>query len=323
MTDAPLADRPNQAIALLPRPRRRHRRRDQPQPRRWRARPAALPRLPDRRPRRARHLPRGRQPAVDRRVGSRASTADRPRSRRPCMTVLRALPTTTKPMDALRTAVSAWGTTQDLPWPPTIEQARALTVVLAVRAGGVRPAAGRQGADRAGPVARPGRGVPVPAQRASGRTPARARALDAYFIVGAEHGFNASTFTARVVTSTRSDIASAVDRGDRDDEGAAPRRRPVRGRRPAQPGRLGRARRGMGPRRARPRRAADGLRPSRLPRLRPAGRGAAQGRRGDGATAPSGSSSRSRSRTSSSASSPRSTPSGRSRPTSSSTPRPS
>ena len=37
-----------------------------------------------------------------------------------------------------------------------------------------------------------------------------ARALDAYFIVGAEHGFNASTFTARVVTSTRSDIASAV-----------------------------------------------------------------------------------------------------------------
>ncbi len=39
---------------------------------------------------------------------------------------------------------------------------------------------------------------------------AAARALDAYFIVGADHGFNASTFTARVITSTRSDIASAV-----------------------------------------------------------------------------------------------------------------
>ena len=39
--------------------------------------------------------------------------------------------------------------------------------------------------------------------------PAAARALDAYFIVGAEHGFNASTFTARV-TSTQSDLASAV-----------------------------------------------------------------------------------------------------------------
>jgi citrate synthase len=37
-----------------------------------------------------------------------------------------------------------------------------------------------------------------------------ARALDAYFVVGAEHGFNASTFTARVITSTRADIASAV-----------------------------------------------------------------------------------------------------------------
>ncbi|HEY0444232.1 MAG TPA: citrate/2-methylcitrate synthase, partial [Candidatus Limnocylindrales bacterium] len=40
--------------------------------------------------------------------------------------------------------------------------------------------------------------------------PAAARALEAYFIVGAEHGLNASTFTARVITSTRSDIASAV-----------------------------------------------------------------------------------------------------------------
>ena len=40
--------------------------------------------------------------------------------------------------------------------------------------------------------------------------PDTSRALDAYFIVGAEHSFNASTFTCRVITSTRSDIASAV-----------------------------------------------------------------------------------------------------------------
>jgi citrate synthase len=39
---------------------------------------------------------------------------------------------------------------------------------------------------------------------------AAARALDAYFVVAAEHGFNASTFTARVITSTMSDIASAL-----------------------------------------------------------------------------------------------------------------
>src|SRR5688572_9195543 len=43
------------------------------------------------------------------------------------LAVLRALPPSTKPMDALRTAVSAWGATQDLPWPPTAEHARALT----------------------------------------------------------------------------------------------------------------------------------------------------------------------------------------------------
>ena len=30
-------------------------------------------------------------------------------------------------MDALRTAVSAWGSTQELKWPPTPDQARALT----------------------------------------------------------------------------------------------------------------------------------------------------------------------------------------------------
>jgi citrate synthase len=45
----------------------------------------------------------------------------------PVMATLRALPPETRPMDALRTAVSAWGTTQDLPFPPTQEQARALS----------------------------------------------------------------------------------------------------------------------------------------------------------------------------------------------------
>ena len=40
--------------------------------------------------------------------------------------------------------------------------------------------------------------------------PAQARALDAYFILGAEHGMNASTFTARVIVSTLSDLASGL-----------------------------------------------------------------------------------------------------------------
>ncbi|MGC4094147.1 MAG: citrate synthase [Polyangiaceae bacterium] len=38
----------------------------------------------------------------------------------------------------------------------------------------------------------------------------RARALDAYLVTVAEHGMNASTFTARVVASTESDSVSAV-----------------------------------------------------------------------------------------------------------------
>jgi citrate synthase len=125
------------------------------------------------------------------------------------LTVLRALPASTKPMDALRTAVSAWGATQDLPWPPTVEQARALTAFSpSALAAFARLRAGQE------PV------EPDPDLNlvegflfqltGSKPDPGTARALDAYFIVGSEHGFNASTFTARVITSTRSDIASAI-----------------------------------------------------------------------------------------------------------------
>jgi citrate synthase len=41
-------------------------------------------------------------------------------------------------------------------------------------------------------------------------TAAEAAALDAYLVTVAEHGMNASTFTARVIASTRSDVVSAV-----------------------------------------------------------------------------------------------------------------
>lgn len=125
------------------------------------------------------------------------------------LSVLRALPVTTKPMDALRTAVSAWGATQDLPWPPTVEQARALTSFSpSALAAFARLRDGLEPID------------PDPSlnlvegflyQLTGARPdPGTVRALDAYFVVGAEHSFNASTFTCRVITSTRSDIASAV-----------------------------------------------------------------------------------------------------------------
>jgi citrate synthase len=125
------------------------------------------------------------------------------------LTVLRALPTDTKPMDALRTAVSAWGATQALPWPPTVEQARALTAFSpSALAAFARLRSGNE------PI-EPDPSLGLTAgflYQLTGTPPdeGTARALDAYFIVGAEHSFNASTFTARVITSTRSDLASAV-----------------------------------------------------------------------------------------------------------------
>ena len=125
------------------------------------------------------------------------------------LTVLRALPSSAKPMDALRTAVSAWGATQELPWPPTVEQARALTAFSpSALAAFARLRSGKDPID-------PDPSLDLTAgflYQLSGERPdaGTARALDAYFIVGAEHGFNASTFTARVITSTRSDLASAV-----------------------------------------------------------------------------------------------------------------
>ena len=125
------------------------------------------------------------------------------------MKTLRALPITAKPMDALRTAVSAWGATQALTYPPTPEQARALTAFSpSALAAFSRLRAGQE------PVAPDPSLDLVPGflYQLTGTKPdaSTARALDAYFVVGAEHGLNASTFTARVIVSTRSDLASAV-----------------------------------------------------------------------------------------------------------------
>ena len=139
-----------------------------------------------------------------------------PAARLPCqpvpdavMTALRALPREARPMDALRTAVSVWGAVTNPAWPPMPEQARALTAfspsALAAFARirqGLEPVAPDPNLDLVSGFLYQLNGVPPEAEAA--------RALDAYFIVGAEHGFNASTFTCRVITSTRADIASAV-----------------------------------------------------------------------------------------------------------------
>ena len=127
----------------------------------------------------------------------------------PIVEVLRSLPASTSAMDALRTAMSAFGALAGTAWPPTVEQARALTTLapsaLAAFArlrDGMEPIEPDPSLDLAEGFLYQLRG-----ERPDS---ASARALDAYFIVGAEHGFNASTFAARVIISTHSDMASAV-----------------------------------------------------------------------------------------------------------------
>jgi len=125
------------------------------------------------------------------------------------MATLRALPRSAKPMDALRTAVSVWGATQTLDWPPSEPQARALTAFSPSALAAF--ARLRQDLEPIDPDPELDL-VSGFLYQLKGKRPnaATARALDAYFIVAAEHGLNASTFTARVITSTQSDMASAV-----------------------------------------------------------------------------------------------------------------
>lgn len=123
--------------------------------------------------------------------------------------VLRRLPAHTNAMDALRTAVSTWGAVEGTLWPPTVDQARAITAFAPSALAAF--ARLRDGTEPIQPDPELGLADGFLYQL-HGESPddASARALDAYFVVGAEHGFNASTFAARVIISTHSDIASAV-----------------------------------------------------------------------------------------------------------------
>ena len=106
--------------------------------------------------------------------------------------------------------MSAWGATQTLALAADRRAGPRADGVLAVGPRRLRPDP-RRARTRSSPIRR-STSSRASSTSSTARRPeaATARALDAYFIVGAEHGFNASTFTARVITSTMSDIASAV-----------------------------------------------------------------------------------------------------------------
>ncbi len=111
-------------------------------------------------------------------------------------------------MSVLRTAVSALGGPEH-GWPPTGEQALELTAKLPTivahrhrRLLGLEPVAPRSDL---------GHAANYPWMLFE-REPsaAQSRALEAYLVLTAEHGMNASTFAARVTASTQSDLISAV-----------------------------------------------------------------------------------------------------------------
>jgi citrate synthase len=124
---------------------------------------------------------------------------------------LQSLPRDAAPMDMLRTAVSMLGLADRQPT-PTPAQAVAVTTKVAMILATFHRL--RQGLPVLAP--RPDlshTGNYIYMLTGSEPTPVATRCLGAYFILLADHSFNASTFTARIVTSTESDIYSAVSAG--------------------------------------------------------------------------------------------------------------
>jgi citrate synthase len=127
------------------------------------------------------------------------------------MSVLRALPSSTAPMDALRTGVSALGSGDSALFDETPDLDEA--IAIHARFPSILAAFHRlrQGLE--------------PIQPKSGHNTAQSylyqlfgnepqtrhwQPLETYLVLLADHGMNASTFTARVIASTQSDICSAL-----------------------------------------------------------------------------------------------------------------
>ncbi len=129
--------------------------------------------------------------------------------------LLPALASSGSPLDVLRTAVSLLGS--ELGWPPGLDIDLDQRRAQALRLGAVVPTILtavhrlRHGFDPVPP--RPDLSYAanylwmLSGQEAP---PAHVRAVEQYLILTIDHGFNASTFTARVIASTGADLAAAV-----------------------------------------------------------------------------------------------------------------
>lgn len=124
------------------------------------------------------------------------------------MQILRLLPKATEPMDALRTLVSALGAGQTLKQ-SDLSGAMMLTAQVPVLLAGFdRYRRGLEFVPPRGDLDHAANYLYM----LSGKepTPAQARALNTYLVVLADHSLNASTFAARVIASTNSDLYSAI-----------------------------------------------------------------------------------------------------------------
>lgn len=129
------------------------------------------------------------------------------------LALLQSLPHTADPMALLRTAISALGLYDPKAEDESIDVIGSKAVRTMAKTPTIVAAIGRL-RDGQAPVA-PKAGLGHAANflymlHGTEPTKEEARALDTYFVLLADHGFNASTFTARTVTGTKADYYSAI-----------------------------------------------------------------------------------------------------------------
>jgi citrate synthase len=160
-------------------------------------------------------LIRGRLPGPEESIAFRSELARQRQAPQGVTDVVAYLATRGGPMETLRTAISALGT--ELKWQPLHDLDPTVLREQVVRLIAVTPTL-------LAATYRISRGWdPVPPRGDLGHaanylwmltaaepSPDHVRALEQYLIVAIDHGFNASTYTARVIASTGADLASCI-----------------------------------------------------------------------------------------------------------------